>query len=134
MRVAPFIDVRLLCPYCQYAATVNARDIRGQNFVLECLDCRETFVVEVAVHVTHRVRALADVDAEAVLKKLREKPANGTATSPPSKAAVGARATTATAGERPPLKARRVQGQRYGADAPGDPSNVTINRHRRNAE
>lgn len=131
-----WVDLRAKCPYCDYAAGLVARDIRGQRFVLECLDCRETFVVEVAVEVTHRVRALADVDVDEVLERLRKK--NGTKPPdtppklPPPAAAGGARAGTAAPGGsrsrsaaasgagRQPLKTRRVQGHRYGPGARGE--------------
>lgn len=129
-----WVDVRATCPYCDYATTIAARDIRGQSFVLSCLDCRETYVVEVAVQVTHRTRALADVDANEVLDRLAER--KGTAKpAPPSRAAVGDRGTpaapaesrSATAGgttrspPKAPLKVRRQHGTRYGPGAPGDP-------------
>jgi hypothetical protein len=124
-----WVDVRATCPYCDYATTITARDIRGQRFVLECLDCRETYVVEVACQVTHRTRALADVDPAEVLDRLAQKKNGG---KPPPRPAVGARAATAAAGdnrsrsakagaERPPLKVRRQHGHRYGPGAAGDP-------------
>ena len=94
------LDLRVKCPYCEYAATVIARDIRGQKFVLECLDCHETYVVEVAVSAAHTVRALADVDVETVLQRQRDKTkANN---KPPTRPTPGV-----------PLKARRMEGTRY---------------------
>lgn len=119
-----WIDVRATCPYCDYATSVLARDIRGQRFVLECLDCHETYVVEVACQVTHRTRGLADVDKNEVLDRLaRKKTGAGTGAPGPSpKAALAARGDAAAVGgnRSPPLKTRRVQGHRYGPDAPGD--------------
>lgn len=63
-------EIRALCPYCEFRFTVEARDIHGQNFAVRCGDCRELFVVEVKVAVTHAIRKLADVDADKVLEKL----------------------------------------------------------------
>lgn len=117
-----WVDVRATCPYCDYATSVLARDIRGQRFVLECLDCRETYVVEVACQVTHRARALADVDKNDVLDRLARKK-NGVPSSagPSPKPPVVARyATVGAGGNRSPLKTRRVQGHRYGPGARGD--------------
>lgn len=124
MRGGPAsLDLRVLCPYCEYAATVVARDIRGQKFVLECLDCRETYVVEVEVQATHRTRALVDVDPDAVNERLARK--NGGADPPGPSPSTAARARGATAapagnrssiakpGDKPPLKTRRMQGTRY---------------------
>jgi hypothetical protein len=124
-----WVDVSTKCPYCEYGTTLTARDIRGQRFVLECLDCRETYVVEVACQVTHRTRALADVDKDEVLDRLAHKKNGGKAPAPPSRPAVGARAATAAAGDnrsrtvaadRPALKTRRMQGHRYGPGARGE--------------
>ena len=98
------LDLRVKCPYCDYASTVIARDIRGQKFVLSCLDCKETYVVEVAVQAAHVVRALADVDVDAVLKKLRAKKGNSEP-KPPARPALKV--------PKPELKARRIEGTRY---------------------
>lgn len=123
-----WVDVRATCPYCAYVAGLVARDIRGQRFVLACLDCGETFVVEVAVQITQRVRALADVDAEEVLARLRKKKGGVPPSTPPKPAAtpaaaVGARGgTPAVGGNRSSLKPpRRQPGFRYGPGAPGEP-------------
>lgn len=64
------VEIRVQCPYCEYRATVDAREIVGQNFVPRCGDCRELFVVEVKVTVTHSVRKLADVDPDKLLDRL----------------------------------------------------------------
>ena len=64
------IEIRGACPYCEYRFTVDARDIQGQNFAIRCGDCREIFVVEVTVAVSHAVRKLVGVDPDKVLDRL----------------------------------------------------------------
>lgn len=64
------VEIRDACPYCEYAFAVDARDIAGSNHVLRCLDCKQLFVVEVSVAVSHQVHALADIDRDTVLDGL----------------------------------------------------------------
>lgn len=69
-RSADYVDVRVACPYCEFKMSIEASSILGERHVLLCIDCRETFVVEISVDVTFKIRALAGVTSDAVLDRL----------------------------------------------------------------
>ncbi len=66
----PSVEIRDECPYCGYRFTIDARDITGELHALRCLDCKEKFVVEVVVSVTHQVDGIAGVEPDGVLDRL----------------------------------------------------------------
>jgi hypothetical protein len=132
------------CPYCQYRCTIVASDINGQLFSLRCFDCKQIFVIVVAVAVTHTVHGLADVDVDEVLDELGKprRPApdalpaeNPQPPTPPvpepepeddapprprakrSSSAEGSGSSVLMRSGREPLrlKVREVRGSRYGA-------------------
>lgn len=74
------VDCTGKCPYCEYTWSVGAQDMRGELLALRCIDCKQIFVVEIAITCTAEVFRIAGVSSDRVLDDLgasaKTEPAN----------------------------------------------------------
>lgn len=89
-RTRSSIEVRDECPYCGYRFSIDGRDICGELHALRCLDCKQKFVVEIIVEVSHKIDGIVGVESDDVLDRITEKIADGTESGEPTFIVTGA--------------------------------------------